>query len=168
MGLRKRAHRAGVSVRALKPEKAVETAMVRANCLYKAPVIPLMKAVGINTESRTSTSPTTGPVSSFIAFSAACTRLRTPFDTSRAQSSTTTMASSTTMAMASTRPKSVSVLSEKPIIFITANVPMSDTGMVSIGMMTALQFWRKIRMTIITMSVVSQKVITTSSMDSCT
>ncbi len=62
---------AGVNVRALKPEKAVDTAMVSANCLYNSPVIPLMKAVGINTDSNTSTSPTTGPWSSVIAFSAA-------------------------------------------------------------------------------------------------
>ena len=72
------------------------------------------------------------------------------------------------MAMASTSPKSVSVLSENPISFITAKVAMSDTGMVSIGMITARQFWRKMRITIMTMSVVSTKVTITSSIDSRT
>ncbi len=61
LGLRNSAHIAGVKVRALKPENAVETAMVRANCLYSSPVMPEMKAVGINTDSSTRTSPTIGP-----------------------------------------------------------------------------------------------------------
>ena len=52
--------------------------------------------------------------------------------------------------------------------FITAKVAMSDTGMVSMGMMTARQLWRKSRMTIITMTVVSRRVTRRSSMDSVT
>ena len=38
LGLRNSAHIAGVKVRALKPENAVETAMVRANCLFDASI----------------------------------------------------------------------------------------------------------------------------------
>ena len=102
--------------------------------------MPLTKAVGTNTDSSTSTSPTTGPVSSLMAFVAAALREMSPRSTSRLQSSTTTIASSTTMAMASTMPKSDSVLSENPMTFITAKVAMSDTGMVSMGMTTARQF----------------------------
>ncbi len=160
---RKSAHMAGVKVRALKPEKAVETAMVRANCLYSSPVMPEMNAVGMNTDSSTSTSPTTGPCSSTIALRAASRGVIDPSCTRRAQSSTTTIASSTTMAIASTRPKRVRVLREKPISFMTANVAMSDTGIVSIGMMTARQLWRKKSMTTITMRVVSTNVTSTSS-----
>ena len=55
-----------------------------------------------------------------------------------------------------------------PITFITANVAMSDTGIVSMGMMTALQFCRKRRITMSTMSEVSMKVVSTSSMDAVT
>ncbi len=40
---------------------------------------------------------------------------------------------------------------------------MSDTGIVSIGMMTARQLWRKKSMTTITMRVVSTNVTSTSS-----
>ncbi len=59
---------AGVKVKALNPENAVDTAIVSANCLYNSPVMPDMNAVGMNTESNTSTSPTTGPCSSIMAF----------------------------------------------------------------------------------------------------
>ena len=45
---------------------------------------------------------------------------------------------------------------------------MSETGIVIIGMMTALQFCRKRSMTTITMSVVSRNVVTTSLRDSRT
>ena len=120
----------------------------------------------MNTDSNTSTSPTTGPVSSVMAFLAASRGDSTPSCTNRAQSSTTTMASSTTMAMASTRPNRVRVFMVKPNSFITANVAISDTGMVSIGIITALQLWRKNRITTITISVVSTKVTSTSSTDS--
>ena len=72
------------------------------------------------------------------------------------------------MAMASTRPKRVRVLSEKPNTFITAKVAMSDTGMVIIGMTTARQFWRNMSITTITIRVVSMKVMKRSDMEACT
>ena len=130
--------------------------------------MPLTKAVGINTDRSTSTSPITGHVSSSMAFSAAWRRESFPASTRREQSSTTTMASSTTMAIASTRPKSVRVLMVKPIIFITANVAMRLTGMVIMGMTTARQFCRNSRITIMTMRVVSTKVTSTSSIEAVT
>ena len=61
----------------------------------------------------------------------------------RSTFSTTTMASSTTMPIASTRPKSDSMLSEKPKAAMAANVPISDTGIASSGMTLARQFCRK-------------------------
>ena len=76
------------------------------------------------------------------------------------------MASSTTMAMESTRPNNVSVLSEKPSSFITAKVAISDTGMVSMGIITARQLCRNTRITSITSRVVSTNVMARSSIDS--
>ena len=48
--------------------------------------------------------------------------------------SITTIASSTTMPVARMMPKSVSVLIEKPISLTNANAPMSETGIVIVGM----------------------------------
>ena len=53
----------------------------------------------------------------------------------RSTFSSTTIASSTTMPIASTMPNSVSMLIEKPNRNMAANVPISDTGTASIGMM---------------------------------
>ncbi len=124
-----------------------------------------MNAVGMNTDNKTRTSPTIGPWSSTIAFSAACRGVIFPSSTILAQSSTTTMASSTTIAMASTSPNRVRVLRVNPSSFITANVAISDTGIVIIGMITALQLCRNRRITNITISVVSANVTSTSSID---
>src|SRR5438093_1306849 len=49
----------------------------------------------------------------------------------------TTMASSTTRPVARVMPKSVSELMLKPKILMKAKVPMSETGMVTAGMMVA-------------------------------
>src|ERR1700723_1815745 len=64
------AERAGLSVSALKAEKATETAIVTANCWYILPVMPGIKAVGINTAIRIRAMATTGPTTSPIAFNA--------------------------------------------------------------------------------------------------
>ncbi len=72
------------------------------------------------------------------------------------------------MAIASTSPNSVRVLIVKPISFITAKVAISDTGIVIIGMITALQLWRKTSMISITIRVVSTNVTSTSSIDAVT
>ena len=137
---RNKAQSAGVSVNELKPLSTVEAAMVRANCLYNCPEIPLIRVVGMNTANNTSTTPTIGPVISPIALVTASRGEYCPVSSSREAFSTTTIASSTTMATASISPKRVSVLMEKPRAAITARVPMSDTGMVIHGMITALQF----------------------------
>ncbi len=57
---------------------------------------------------------------------------------------------------------------ENPSSFITANVAISETGIAIIGMITARQLCRKIRMTIITMRVVSTNVTSTSSIEALT
>ena len=48
-----------------------------------------------------------------------------------------TMASSTTSPMASTSASKVSVLMEKPRRYISANAPISETGMVTSGIRVA-------------------------------
>ena len=76
--------------------------------------------------------------------------------------STTTMASSTTMPIASTMPNSERLLSEKPITFMTAAVPISETGMASSGTIVARQPWRKTSTTSTTRARASNSVRTTS------
>ena len=152
----------------MNPLNTVATAIVKANCLYSSPVIPPIKAVGINTANNTNTTPITGLVISSMAFSTASLRLYFPVSISRVEFSTTTIASSTTIAIAKTRPKRVSVLIENPINFITANVAISETGMVREGIIIALKFCKKIRMTSITIREVSTNVTNTSSIDALT
>ena len=77
----------------------------------------------------------------------------------RSTFSTTTIASSTTMPIASTRPNSVSVLSEKPSADMTAKVPISDTGMAMIGMIAVRQLCRKTMTTSTTRPTASNSVL---------
>ena len=86
----------------------------------------------------------------------------------RSTFSTTTIASSTTMPMASTRPNSDSVLSENPSPSITANVPTSDTGTATSGMIEARQVCRKTTTTMTTSRIASNSVWTTALIDSRT
>ena len=69
--------------------------------------------------------------------------------------STTTIASSTTMPIASTKPNSVRLFNEKPSAAITANVPIRDTGMATIGIAAARHDCRNSTMTKITSSTAS-------------
>ncbi len=80
--------------------------------------------------------------------------------------STTTMASSTTMPMASTRANRVRVLIEKPVAFITARVPISETGMARMGITAARQVCRKTITTITTSTRASSRVFCTSWIES--
>ena len=77
----------------------------------------------------------------------------------RSTFSTTTMASSTTMPMASTRPNSVSVFSEKPSAAMTAKVPISETGIATIGMIAVRQHCRKTMTTRTTRTTASNSVL---------
>src|SRR5207302_8683529 len=82
--------------------------------------------------------------------------------------STTTMASSTTMPMASTRPKSVSVLMEKPSAEKAAKLPMSEIGTARIGISVARQLCRNRNTTSVTSRNAMKSVFTTSFSDSVT
>ena len=86
----------------------------------------------------------------------------------RSTFSSTTIASSTTMPIASTMPNSVSMLIEKPNSSIAANVPISDTGTASIGMMVARQFCRNSSTTKNTSNIASSSVLTTSLIETFT
>ena len=82
--------------------------------------------------------------------------------------SITTIASSTTMPVARMMPKSVRVLIEKPISLVNANAPISDTGMVTAGMIVLRQVCRKMKMTSTTSAIASASVLRTSLIDSST
>ena len=57
---------------------------------------------------------------------------------------------------------------EKPNILMKANVPISETGMVTAGMMVARQSSRNKKITMITMMIASSSVVTTSLTESPT
>ena len=67
-----------------------------------------------------------------------------PFSIFEATVSTTTIASSTTMPIAKTKPSNDKVLMENPSSGNTANVPISDTGTVSVGIKVDLTFCKNI------------------------
>ena len=82
--------------------------------------------------------------------------------------SMTTIASSTTSPVASVRPKSVSVLIEKPSTFINANVPISETGIVIAGISVVRQSCKNRKITITTSTIAIRSVMMTSLIDSLT
>ena len=105
-----------------------------------------------------------GPDTSAIASLVASTGAR-PRSIWRSTFSTTTIASSTTMPIDRTRPKSDSVFNEKPKASITANVPISDTGTATSGMMDARHVCRKTITTRTTSRIASKSVSTTASIE---
>ena len=72
------------------------------------------------------------------------------------------------MPIARTRPNSVRLLSEKPKLAMTKNVPTSDTGMATTGMIAARQVCRNRMMTSTTSTTASNSVLITSSTDCLT
>ena len=126
-----------------------------------------MNAVGTNTAPSTSAMAMIGPETSSIARRVASIG-GCPSSMCRSTFSTTTIASSTTMPMASTRPKSDSVLSEKPSPSITAKVPISETGTATSGMIDARHVCRKTTTTMTTSRIASNSVCATALIDSRT
>jgi len=82
----------------------------------------------------------------------------------RSTFSTTTMASSTKSPIASTMANMVSMLTEKPNIPSTANVPRRTTGTAMVGISVALILPIKRYMTRKTSNIASKRVLYTSSM----
>ena len=120
--------------------------------------MPPMNVVGMNTASKTSAIATSAVPTSSIDTRAACRGVRPSFNL-RSTFSTTTIASSTTMPTASTSPNSVSMLSEKPKACITANVPISDTGIATTGTSVARHVLRNSSTTSTTKAVASRIVM---------
>ena len=83
----------------------------------------------------------------------------------RSTFSTTTMASSTTMPMARTSPNSDRLLSVKPNAAMNRNVPISETGMATSGMIAARQVCRNTITTSTTSTMASAIVSITASTD---
>ena len=79
--------------------------------------------------------------------------------------STTTMASSTTSPIASTIASSVSRLKLKPIASIMLQTPISDSGIVTTGIMTERNEARNRKITTTTIRTASPSVFSTSSID---
>src|SRR5712675_1052687 len=95
-----------------------------------------MKAAGTNTAHNTRAMAINAePTSSMLRFAAS--RGARPAAMLRSTFSTTTIASSTTIPTARTRPKSDRLLSENPNIAMKKKVPISDTGIATIGMTEA-------------------------------
>ncbi len=76
------------------------------------------------------------------------------------------MASSTTMPMASTNPNSVRLLSENPIMLMTANVPTRETPTSITGRRRDFQSCRNNKTTMATRITDSRRVWKTSASDS--
>ncbi len=122
----------------------------------------------MNTDIKVSVTPAMAPPSSSIALIEAslgpipsCSMMRQTF-------STTMIASSTTMAIASTSPNSEIRLMVIPNADISANVPISETGMVMVGMRVPRQSCRNRKMVRKTRTPASNSVWITPSMASCT
>ena len=137
------AQSAGQSVSAEMQESPTEEAIVTPNWVKNVPDVPGMNITGTNTAMNTSVHETTATDTSFMAWRVASRASLMPFSILAMTASTTTMASSTTVPMASTKAKSVRILSEKPAILTMAKVPSSETMMEMEGMMVALKFCRK-------------------------
>ena len=60
------------------------------------------------------------------------------------------------------------MLSEKPRVDMTAKVPISDTGIVTVGMIVARRSWRKIRTVTITRNAAIKSVEMISLIDALT
>ena len=94
----------------------------------------------MNTAQSTSTTATTGPLTSRIAWTAASRGLLPSLDMMRSTFSSTMMASSTTMPMARMRPNSVRRLIEKPSTSMPAKAPTIETGTARTGIRVARLF----------------------------
>ena len=136
--------------------------MVKANCLYKIPVIPPIKATGINTADNTKAIPITGPCTFSMAFIAASFGDKPLYFNSYSTASTTTIASSTTRPMASTMANRVNVLIEKSNNTNAPNVPSKDTGTAIIGINVDRQDCKNTYTTIRTSTNASKNVCSTS------
>ena len=155
------AQRAGHSTSADTQDRPTAEASVTPNCRKKLPDVPGIKATGINTAINTSVHDTTATDTSLIACRVASRASVMPLSIFAITASTTTIASSTTVPIASTRAKSVNILSENPASLTIANVPSNDTMIEIDGITVALKDCRKKYTTKITSRMAITSVSTT-------
>src|SRR3984885_2907924 len=165
---RNNADNAGESVSALNAEIAIANAMVSENWRYRMPVAPGKNETGTNTAISTSDVAITALVTSLMACEVASCGSECSMAMWRCTFSMTTIASSTTSPVASVMPNSVSELIEKPKTLTKAKVPISETGMVTAGIIVARQSSRNRKMTAITITIASLSVTSTSRIESPT
>ena len=141
----------------------IATEIDTANSRNTRPTMPPISSTGMNTAISEKVIDTMVKPISREPFSAASNG-RMPPSTWRTMFSSITMASSTTKPTDSVSASSVILLIEKPKAYIAAQVPISDTGTASAGMMVAdtLRRNRKITMT------TSEIAIANVSCTSCT
>ena len=148
----------------MKPDTSTAPASVSANSMNSRPVRPVANASGANTEVSVSVIATIAKPISRAPLIAASLR-GMPSSTCRKMFSSITMASSTTRPIASTMASSVSVLIVNPNAYIRPKAPISDTGIVTIGMSVARRLRRKKKMTSTTSTIASTIVSNTDPID---
>ena len=138
---------------------AIET--VTANSRNTRPTMPPISSTGMNTAISEKVIDTMVKPISREPFSAASNG-RMPPSMWRTMFSSMTMASSTTKPTDSVSASSVMLLMEKPKAYIAAQVPISDTGTASAGMMVAETFRRNRKITMMTRQMAIASVSWTS------
>ena len=154
-------HIIGDRVSAMIPDTNTAPARVNANSLNREPVIPPISAIGAYTAPRVSVIAITGTAISRVPMMAARNG-DSPSLMWRSTFSRTTIASSTTRPMASTIARSVIKFHEKPIACITIATPINESGIVTIGIITARNEPRNKVITTSTITAASRMVFTTS------
>ncbi len=139
----------GVRVSETKPEMMIAIEMVTANSRNTRPTMPPIKRTGMNTAISEKVIDTMVKPISREPFSAASNG-RIPPSMWRTMFSSMTMASSTTKPTESVSASKVMLLMEKPKAYITAQVPISDTGTASAGMIVADTLRRNRKITMMT------------------
>ena len=127
----------------------IATEIVTANSRNTRPTMPPISSTGMNTATSENVIDTMVKPISREPFSAASNG-RMPPSMWRTMFSSMTMASSTTKPTDSVSASSVMLLMEKPKAYIAAQVPTSDTGTASAGMMVAETLRRNRKITMMT------------------
>ncbi len=153
----------GVSVSDTTAEIRIATASVTANSRNSLPTTSPMKSSGISTATSEKVSEMMVKAISREPLSAASSG-GWPSSMWRAMFSITTIASSTTKPAATTSAISVRLLTENPARYMKPNVPTSDTGTATLGMIVAGRLRRKRKIT----STTSATANSSSTCTSCT
>src|SRR6266571_3848427 len=141
------------------------TAIVTANSRNTRPTMPPISSTGMNTAiSENVIEMMVNPISREPLSAASNGRM--PPSMWRTMFSSMTMASSTTKPTDSVNASSVMLLIENPNTYIAAQVPISDTGTASAGMMVAGTLRRNRKITMTTRQIAMASVSCTSTTDS--